>query len=136
MIMKAKSTCFWSWTSRIGRYVPYIDFDSICPILNFIFLGAMHRRQRKMLNPLFTVASLQSLTPTMYAVAYEMRDAIKKNINAQKTSVDLVGWCARGAMELIGQAGLGVAFGALREDSDMSTYVRAAKEIKYANFII
>lgn len=41
--------------------------------LTYTNLGASHRRQRKMLNPVFSIKHMRELTPIFYEVAHRVR---------------------------------------------------------------
>ncbi|CCO36378.1 Cytochrome P450 3A11 [Rhizoctonia solani AG-1 IB] len=79
--------------------------------------GHMHKMQRKMLNPVFTVKhmkSLVSLTETFYSIANDMKRAMIKDLGGTRTKeIDMLRWCSSTALELIGTAGIGHSFGIL-----------------------
>ncbi|OBZ67742.1 hypothetical protein A0H81_12348 [Grifola frondosa] len=79
-------------------------------------MGAQHRRQRKLLNPLFSVNHLRSVTPIFYEVCHKLRDAIESRVHDGPQEVDMLSWMSRAALELIGQSGLGYSFDPLVED--------------------
>ncbi|CAE6504714.1 unnamed protein product [Rhizoctonia solani] len=63
--------------------------------------GELHRAQRK--------------TTTFDVIAQNLKDAITKDIDgAEWKEIDMLLWCSRAALELIGQAGLGHTFGVLQ----------------------
>ena len=98
--------------------------------------GAVHRKQRKLLNPVFSIAHMRHLTPIFYGVAervsrpsmslqdltytrlaFELADAISAQISTEDgQDVDILRWVSRAALELIGQGGLGYSFDPLVED--------------------
>jgi len=82
-----------------------------------------------MLLPIFTVPYLRELTPTFYAVTYQLREAMMLEMKQSReaTSVDMISWLSRIALELIGQGGLGHSFGALGGESDV--FSKAAKDL-------
>ncbi|THH27738.1 hypothetical protein EUX98_g6458 [Antrodiella citrinella] len=69
--------------------------------------GNQHRRQRKLLNPVFSGAFIRSLTPTFYAVAHKMRSAMLDEINGKPKELDILKWAHRTALEAFGRGGLG-----------------------------
>ncbi|KAF7363147.1 Cytochrome p450 [Mycena venus] len=99
--------------------------------------GTQHRRQRKMLNPVFNILHLRSLTPVFYAVAHKLRTGLtSKVINGPVevikilscdnklgihsiglSQIDVLHWMSRCALELIGQGGLGYSFDNLMDSS-------------------
>ncbi|KAI0733602.1 cytochrome P450 [Fomitopsis betulina] len=79
-------------------------------------LGAEHSRQRKLLNPVFSVNHMRHMTPLFYNITYRLRDAIMSRVNQGQHEIDMLGWMGRTALELIGQGGLGYSFDPLVED--------------------
>ncbi|KAI0648581.1 cytochrome P450 [Trametes meyenii] len=78
--------------------------------------GAQHRRQRKMLTPVFSAAHLRNVTPLFYETSYKLRDAIMAELRGAPKEVDVLNWMGRAALELIGQGALGYSFDPLVED--------------------
>ncbi|KAJ3559691.1 hypothetical protein NM688_g188 [Phlebia brevispora] len=72
--------------------------------------GDVHRKQRKMLNPVFSIGHMRSMTPIFYNTAHRLRDAISAHSDAQGKEIDILNWMGRTALELIGQGGLGYSF--------------------------
>ena len=91
------------------------------------YIDEVHRRQRKMLNPIFTIPYIRDLNPVFYAVSYQLRDLLKAAIGPRKESINMVHPLAQVALELIGQAGFGHNFGSLQGRSD--GYLNASKEL-------
>ncbi|KAH9890482.1 cytochrome P450 [Cubamyces lactineus] len=79
-------------------------------------IGDQHRRQRKMLNPVFSAKHLREMTPIFNAVTGRLLDAIAYRVENGTTEIDVLGWMSRTALELIGQGGLGYSFDPLTED--------------------
>ncbi|KAI0333104.1 cytochrome P450 [Cubamyces sp. BRFM 1775] len=79
-------------------------------------LGDQHRRQRKMLNPVFSAKHLREMTPIFNAVTHRLVDAISSRVENGTEEIDVLGWMSRTALELIGQGGLGYSFDPLTED--------------------
>ncbi|KAM5542007.1 hypothetical protein V8D89_004317 [Ganoderma adspersum] len=74
--------------------------------------GEQHRRQRKLLNPVFSAAHLRNMTHIFYGVARNVRKAMGSRLPEDGTSgvLDVNGWMARTTLEMLGQAGLGYSF--------------------------
>ncbi|KAI0696779.1 cytochrome P450 [Cerioporus squamosus] len=92
-------------------------------------LGEQHRRQRKMLNPVFSTKHLREMMPIFYSVIHKTRDAILQRIPAgakDGVEVDMLSWMGRTTLEVLGQAGLGYSFDPLIEDrpDDFSNAVK------------
>ncbi|KAJ8473556.1 hypothetical protein ONZ51_g7793 [Trametes cubensis] len=80
-------------------------------------LGDHHRKQRKMLNPVFSISHLRHMTPIFYDVCHKLRVAIATRVCDGPAEVDMVSWMSRTALELMGQAGLGYTFDPLTADA-------------------
>ncbi|EJF55944.1 cytochrome P450 [Dichomitus squalens LYAD-421 SS1] len=79
--------------------------------------GALHKKQRKMLNPVFSGAHMRNLTPLFYDVAGKLRVAIETRVKEGPRDLDVLGWMGRTALELVGQGGLGYSFDPLTAES-------------------
>ncbi|KAK7691817.1 hypothetical protein QCA50_005220 [Cerrena zonata] len=77
--------------------------------------GATHRKQRKILNPAFSIKHMRALTPVFYAITHKLCTGIEKQIGDNVTTVNLLDWFGRTALELIGQGGLGYSMDTLEE---------------------
>ncbi|KAF8597975.1 cytochrome P450 [Ceratobasidium sp. AG-I] len=100
-------------TDSVFRH-PQFNYD----LLNICFgpglggvSGAMHKAQRKMLNPVFTTKHMIALVNT--AVFHILlKDAMEKELrDSASKDLDMLYWCSATALELIGQAGIGHKFG-------------------------
>ncbi|PPQ63163.1 hypothetical protein CVT24_005803 [Panaeolus cyanescens] len=80
----------------------------------FTTLGEPHRRQRRMLNPVFSIAHMRNMVLIFYDVVHK---------------VDVMEWMTRTALELIGQSGLGFSFDSLIEGSLPHPYGVASKQL-------
>ncbi|OBZ67715.1 hypothetical protein A0H81_12340 [Grifola frondosa] len=79
-------------------------------------LGDHHRKQRKLLNPVFSINHMRHMLPIFYQVTCQLRDAIESRVRNGPAEIDMLGWMGRTALELIGQAGLGYSFDPLVRD--------------------
>jgi len=94
-------------------------------------LGDQHRKQRKMLNPVFSIAHMRGMIPTFYNVAHKLRDTFAHMVKDQPQEIEVLSWMGRTALELIGQSGLGYSFDPLTEDGVPHPYSIAAKRLVY-----
>ncbi|PCH40528.1 cytochrome P450 [Wolfiporia cocos MD-104 SS10] len=78
-------------------------------------LGEQHRKQRKMLNPVFSVNHMRRMIPIFYDVVHKLRAGMTAEIAKGAQELDVLNWFGRAALELIGQAGLGYSFDPLTE---------------------
>ncbi|KAJ7584778.1 cytochrome P450 [Mycena floridula] len=109
-------------------------------------LGSTHRKQRKMLNPVFSIAHMRAMTPVFYSIAHKLRDTLTAQVKAGPkeasqllgpsylpsnpiSQIDMLHWMARTALELIGQSGLGHSFDSLTVDAPPSVYAESIKEL-------
>ncbi|KAI0723656.1 cytochrome P450 [Fomitopsis betulina] len=91
-------------------------------------LGERHRRQRRLLNPVFSIAHMRHMLPIFYNITSKLREAIAKRVKDGQQEIDMLDWMGRTALELVGQAGLGWSFDPLVNDtvdSNLGTLVKA-----------
>ncbi|RPD79153.1 cytochrome P450 [Lentinus tigrinus ALCF2SS1-7] len=94
-------------------------------------LGEQHRRQRKMLNPVFSTKHLREMTPIFYSVIHKTRDAILQRVRSgakDGVELDMLSWMGRTTLEILGQAGLGYSFDPLTEDRP-DEFANAVKDL-------
>ncbi|KAF8190414.1 cytochrome P450 [Mycena galopus ATCC 62051] len=92
-------------------------------------LGEQHKKQRKMLNPVFSVAHLRQMVPIFFDVGKRLRTALESRVQQGPQEIDLLLWMTRTALELVGQAGLGYSFDPLVTD-EVPPYILCAKEMQ------
>ncbi|KAK7466301.1 hypothetical protein VKT23_005028 [Stygiomarasmius scandens] len=90
-------------------------------------IGAPHRKQRKILNPVFSIAHMRTMSPTFYEIAHKLEDALKAKLQSGPQEIDMLNWMGRTALELVGQAGLGYSFDSMAEDAAPHKYVADMK---------
>ncbi|KAG6907125.1 hypothetical protein DXG01_010429 [Tephrocybe rancida] len=107
-------------------------------------LGDQHKKQRKMLNPVFSTMHMRHMMPLFNDVAERLQKAlaIKLTSGAQEASypisnhwpfIDILHWMSRTALELIGQSGLGYSFDPLVEGAKPHPFSEAVKG--YSSFL-
>ncbi|EIM80362.1 cytochrome P450 [Stereum hirsutum FP-91666 SS1] len=89
-------------------------------------LGEHHRRQRKLLNPVFSAAHMRYMIPVFYKITHQLCDIIKAKTSDGPRELDIMEWMGRVALELVGQGGLGYSFNALDENVK-NAYAEAAR---------
>nr|VWP01640.1 Alcohol oxidase [Ganoderma boninense] len=100
--------------------------------------GAMHKKQRKMLNPVFSGAHMRNLTPLFNDVAGRLRAALESQVEHGPKDLDMLSWIGRTALELIGRGGLGYSFDPLVAEStdklteSVKSFVPAANDVLWA----
>ncbi|KAI0056668.1 cytochrome P450 [Artomyces pyxidatus] len=95
----------------------------------FAQVGAHHRKQRKILNPVFSNKHMRSMTPLFHQITHQLRSVLLEKVAAGPREVDLLDWFGRLALELVAQGGLGYSFDSLnphKEDteSDFGTAIK------------
>ncbi|EAU84602.2 hypothetical protein CC1G_00121 [Coprinopsis cinerea okayama7 len=90
-------------------------------------LGDHHRKQRKLLNPVFSIAHMREMIPTFYDVAYRLRDSFSKLVKDGPSEIDIASWMTRTALELIGQSGLGTSFDSLQQGAAEHPFAASLK---------
>ncbi|OBZ67710.1 hypothetical protein A0H81_12280 [Grifola frondosa] len=102
--------------------------------------GERHRKQRKMLNPVFSAKHMRDMVPIFHEVSRKVRNGAEE--------IDMLGWMGRTVLELIGQSGLGYPFDPLTEDvpnefgeavksfmSDHLTMLSSDFDVNYTNLL-
>ncbi|RDB25854.1 Docosahexaenoic acid omega-hydroxylase CYP4F3 [Hypsizygus marmoreus] len=97
-------------------------------------LGDVHRRQRKMLNPLFSIAHMRHMVPMFYDVGNKLHNAIQINVASGPQEIEILRWMTRAALEMIGQSGFGYSFDPLVEGQDVHPFSKAVKEFVPVSF--
>ncbi|KAF8264769.1 cytochrome P450 [Lactarius quietus] len=87
--------------------------------------GVHHRRQRKLLNPVFSINHMRHMTPIFHRVARQLREKLELIVENGAQEINIADWMGKFALELIGQAGLGYSFGTL--DGRNDEYCKALK---------
>ncbi|KIP02196.1 hypothetical protein PHLGIDRAFT_20511 [Phlebiopsis gigantea 11061_1 CR5-6] len=73
-------------------------------------LGEHHRKQRKLLNPVFSINHMRHMTPIFYHTVRRLQTAVSSEVGGKITEVNMMDWMGRTALELVGQGGLGYSF--------------------------
>ncbi|KAF8817255.1 cytochrome P450 [Phlegmacium glaucopus] len=94
----------------------------------FSSVGDRHKRQRKIINPMFSLAHIRDLTPIFQDIAEELRDIIAAQVRSGTKEIEMTPWLSKTALELIGRGGLGYSFNAFN-DSAEDQYAHAIKKL-------
>ncbi|EPS94814.1 hypothetical protein FOMPIDRAFT_1026052 [Fomitopsis schrenkii] len=92
-------------------------------------VGERHRKQRRLLNPVFSIAHMRHMIPIFYNITHKLQDAIAMRVKNGQSEIDMLDWMGRTALELVGQAGLGWSFDPLVEDTVDNNLGTAVKSI-------
>ncbi|KAF9564195.1 cytochrome P450 [Agrocybe pediades] len=90
-------------------------------------LGEQHRKQRKMLTPVFSIAHMREMIPTFYDVAHKLERTFARKAQNGPQEIDVLHWMTRTALELIGQSGLGWSFDNLEDEHPADEYGESTK---------
>ncbi|KAF9238637.1 cytochrome P450 [Melanogaster broomeanus] len=94
----------------------------------FSTLGERHRKQRKMLNPVFSANHLRHMVPTFKEISTTLRDTIAAQVKDGPQDINMLEWFTRIALELVGQSGLGHSFDSLK-GAITNPYIKALKSV-------
>ncbi|THU97782.1 cytochrome P450 [Dendrothele bispora CBS 962.96] len=93
-------------------------------------VGEHHRKQRKVLNPMFSVGRMRELVPIFYQVAHQLETTLTAKVQSKgPQEIDMLSWLSRAALEFIGRSGLGYSFDPLTNDMSEHEYTRNLKEL-------
>ncbi|KAI0060171.1 cytochrome P450 [Artomyces pyxidatus] len=70
-------------------------------------MGAHHRRQRKQLNPVFSIKHMRAIAPLFQSITHQFQDVLHAMVDKGPQEVDMAEWLSRLALELVAQGGLG-----------------------------
>ncbi|EKM59115.1 uncharacterized protein PHACADRAFT_205293 [Phanerochaete carnosa HHB-10118-sp] len=98
-------------------------------------LGDHHRKQRKLLNPAFSTDHMRHMTPIFYNITHTLRDTVAAKVQDTPTEVNVLHWLSRGALEIVGQGGLGFSFDAFSVDK-RNAYAEALQELPRTIFAL
>ncbi|KAI0058913.1 cytochrome P450 [Artomyces pyxidatus] len=90
--------------------------------------GAHHRKQRKLLNPVFSTQNMRSLTPLFCKVTRQLETTLQRLVFDGPQEINLLMWLERLSLELIAQGGLGYTFDSLKPDRKEDEFEMAIKE--------
>ncbi|KAI5892471.1 cytochrome P450 [Schizophyllum commune H4-8] len=90
--------------------------------------GDHHRKQRKLMNPVFSTTHMRNMIPLFYEVIDALRTTLERKIETSPTEVDMLHWMGRTALELISRSGLGYSFDSLAPDAVPHPYAASVKE--------
>lgn len=78
--------------------------------------GETHKRQRRVLNPAFSMAQIRSLTGIFLSKTNELRDTLIAQLDRSEkgtTTIDFTPWLSKATLDIIGLAGFNYRFNAL-----------------------
>ncbi|KAJ3008201.1 hypothetical protein NUW54_g3246 [Trametes sanguinea] len=95
-------------------------------------LGEQHRKQRKLLNPVFSLANLRAVLPRIQPIADELVERLRSGIPPDRggAEVDILPWLRMGTIEYVGRGILGIDFNCL-DPAKASDYVNAISNVQH-----
>ena len=100
----------------------------------FLAEGEEHKKQRKDLMPAFAFRHIKELYPVFWSKSGELVQALTSHSeagcqdgNRSGTSIDVKDWASRATLDIIGVAGLGRDFNAIKDTDD--ELIRTYKQI-------
>ncbi|KAL1670105.1 cytochrome P450 [Schizophyllum commune] len=97
-------------------------------------IGDDHKKQRKLMNPVFSTAHMRNMIPLFQDVVAALRSTLEKSTDKGAKEIDMLHWTSRTALELIGRTGLGYSFDTLESDAVVHPYATTLKELVPAMF--
>jgi cytochrome P450 len=93
-------------------------------------LGEQHKKQRKMLNPVFSLANMRDLLPIIQPIADRLCIILQSQLPSDRSvkEINILPWVSRGALEYVCQAALGHSFDALDLDKE-NEYLEAIRNL-------
>ncbi|KAJ6577991.1 cytochrome P450 [Mycena capillaripes] len=88
--------------------------------------GEHHKKQRRVLNPVFSSSHMRDVSPVIYEVVHKLVAVMAQKTASGPAKLDILDLMMRTALEGIGQGGLGHSFKALELNSDPNTTFRSA----------
>ncbi|RDB16349.1 hypothetical protein Hypma_003056 [Hypsizygus marmoreus] len=82
--------------------------------------GPQHKKQRKLLNPIFAPVHMRGLVPVISDLANEVAHILERDVHGGKSDIDMLDLLWRAAIETIGRVGLGCSFGDLDKEKNVS----------------
>ncbi|KAF5338679.1 hypothetical protein D9757_015005 [Collybiopsis confluens] len=128
-----KKRMFYTFDPKAMHHILVKDASLFVPLrvepMSLVFgksllstIGDHHRKQRKMLNPVFSIAHMRSMMPIFYGVAGQLDTALSRRVKDGPREIDLLGWITRAALELIGRSGFGYSFDNMEDDLPKHKY--------------
>lgn len=106
-------------------------------------IGDHHRKQRKMLNPVFSITHMRAMIPIFYDVVNQLGNTFRQKVKSGPQTIDVLSWMTRTALELVGRSGLGYSFDPLTENGKEHPYsvsvknlVTAQEGTTFARFVV
>ncbi|KAG1734666.1 cytochrome P450 [Suillus paluster] len=92
-------------------------------------LGEQHRKQRKMLNPVFSISNMRELLPIIQNISHQLKSILVASIPAHDSvELDVLPWLSRSALDCVCEGVLGYHSAALDTGSE-DEYIKSLRMI-------
>ncbi|THU97769.1 cytochrome P450 [Dendrothele bispora CBS 962.96] len=91
--------------------------------------GDRHRKQKKSLSPVFSIAHMREMLPLFYEVVDKLQYSLREKVASGPQEIDMLAWMSRTALELIGESGLGYSFDPMTSEAAEHTYSKTIKNL-------
>ncbi|KAH9899237.1 cytochrome P450 [Cubamyces lactineus] len=95
-------------------------------------LGEQHKKQRKLLNPVFSLANLRAILPRIQPIANELTARLRAELpqDGSFKEIDVLPWLRRGTLEYVGRGILGVKLDSL-DSAKANAYTSAICNVQH-----
>ncbi|RXW23123.1 hypothetical protein EST38_g2750 [Candolleomyces aberdarensis] len=90
-------------------------------------LGDTHRKQRKIMNPVFSPAHMRTMTSQFFDITQKLRDVFIRKTSEGPQEIEVMSWLTRTSFEIIAQCGFGTSFDKITDDHSEHPFVKSAK---------
>ncbi|XP_006457615.1 hypothetical protein AGABI2DRAFT_79965 [Agaricus bisporus var. bisporus H97] len=112
-----------------GYALPPSDQSLVYLMKMIVVIGReQHRKQRKMMNPVFSIKHMRDMIPLFYEVTDRLCSSLKTKLRDERQEVDILDWLSRTALELIGQCGMDCSFDSLEGEGNDHPFAQAIKQ--------
>ncbi|OAX34745.1 cytochrome P450 [Rhizopogon vinicolor AM-OR11-026] len=97
-------------------------------------LGEQHRKQRKMINPVFSTSNMRQLLSIIHSISQQLKSVLMANLSADSSAeLDVLPWLSRSALDCVCEGVLGYHSNAL-DAGNGNEYTEALRMIGFVNF--
>ncbi|KAG2078916.1 cytochrome P450 [Suillus decipiens] len=99
-------------------------------------IGEQHRKQRKLLNPVFSISNMRELLPTLQPIAHKLTSVVMSKLPSDGSyrEIDMLPLLSRSALDGVCQAILGYPSNTL-EAAENNEYTEALRKIRHRMYL-
>ncbi|KAJ2915621.1 hypothetical protein MD484_g4782, partial [Candolleomyces efflorescens] len=90
-------------------------------------LGDVHRKQRKIMNPVFSPAHMKTMTSQFFDITRKLQEVFFHKTSDGPQEIEVLSWLTRTAFEIVAQSGFGTSFDPITESHPEHRYVQSTK---------